>query len=83
MTATKQSGGLQERHKAHLSRPPIAENIITIINNAVQGAKCVRHKCAQFSDTTSYSVNKNTLRLCLKREVDWIVFRLSGRLFHI
>ena len=28
-------------------------------------------------------VNNNTLRLCLKREVDWIVFRLSGMLFHI
>ena len=23
MTTTKQSGGLPERHKAHLSRPPI------------------------------------------------------------
>ena len=91
MTATKQSGGLPEKHKAHLSRPPIAKNIITIIYNAVQGArckvqgaKCIRYKCAQFSDTTSYSGNKNTLRLCLKREVglDWIVFRLSGKLFH-
>ena len=25
MTTTKQSGGLPERHKAHLSRPPKAE----------------------------------------------------------
>ena len=40
MTATKQTGGLPERHKAHVSRPPIAKNIITIINNAVQGARC-------------------------------------------
>ena len=40
MTATKQSGGLPERHKAHLSRPSIVKNIITIINNAVQSARC-------------------------------------------
>ena len=40
MTTTKQSGGLPEKHKAHLSRPPIAKNITTIINNAVQGARC-------------------------------------------
>ena len=41
MTATKQSGGLPERHKAHLSWPPIAKNIITIINNAMeQFEKC-------------------------------------------
>ena len=26
MTATKQSGRLPERHKAHLNRPPIANN---------------------------------------------------------
>jgi len=44
MTVTKQSGGLLERHKAHLSRPPIAKNIITIIDNAVQGARCKVHK---------------------------------------
>ena len=73
MTATKQSGRLPERHKAHLSRPPIAKNIITIINNAVQGAKYIRHKCAQFVIPLYTLVNKNTLRLCLKREVDWIV----------
>ena len=44
MTTTKQSGELPERHKAHLSRPPIAKNIITIIINAVQGARCKVHK---------------------------------------
>ena len=75
--------GCRKGTRPILAGHPLQKNIITIINNAVQGAKCVRHKCAQFSDTTSYSVNKNTLRLCLKREVDWIVFRLSGKLFHI
>ena len=55
MTATKQSGGLPERHKAHLNWPPIAKIIITRINSAVHGARCIRHKCAQFGDTTSYS----------------------------
>ena len=47
MTATKQSGGLPERHKAHLSWPPIVKNIITIIKNAVQGASLKRDEIAQ------------------------------------
>jgi len=51
-----QSGGLPEKHKAHLSWPPIVT--ITITQNQftakckVQGAK--GHKCAQISNASSY-----------------------------
>ena len=50
MTAIKQSGGLPERYKAHLSMATHCKKIIiTIINNGVQGARCIRHKSAPFS----------------------------------
>ena len=72
MTATKQSGGLPERHKAHLSQPPIAKNRITIINNAVQGATCKVQSAQSINVHNSViplhtPVNKNTLRLLFKK----------------
>ena len=52
-----QSGGLPERHKAHLSWPPIVTKTITqnqLIYCNVQGAVCKGHKCAQISNASSY-----------------------------
>ena len=83
MTATKQSGGLPERHKTYLSWPPIAKNRITIINNAVQGATCKVQSAQSINVHNSVIplhtlVNKNTLRLgyVLKSRLDRLM--LSG-----
>jgi len=80
-----QSGGLPERHKAHLSWPPIVTNTITqnqfTAKCKVQGAKGTNvHKSVMSVHTV---VNKNAVRLLLNTGVDWISFRLSGNLFHM
>jgi len=51
-----ESGGLPERHKAHLSWSPIEtkNNNTKPIYCKVQGAWCKGHKCAQISNASSY-----------------------------
>jgi len=67
MTTTKQSGGLPERHKAHLSRPPIAKKALNrwggqwlyyLYNH------CLLHSRHCFPKITT--MHSNLLRLCTK-----------------
>ena len=68
MSNKTQSGRLPEKHKTHLTWPPIVK-MITIITNVVQGAKGINSHNSVIGLPLHTAVKKNTLGLFLKREV--------------
>ena len=57
MTTTKQSGGLPERHKAHLSRPPIKQWNRDM--NIADREHAVKYEKIQTGELHSKSVKNN------------------------